>query len=173
MRYKLYLNDYYDISDKVIEFPLLKESLINEMSDLQYRISFKVDNRTKWCSKDTSNGIFAGNPFNHYFITLRDTKYNKVIYEGYIVQICDQGAQQAEITTSGEIEKINQQLKKSIVNLTFYDLIKQLSIEYGISIDDYSFKNIEKIYNGLFSIVATEDNSLLLVDILKSISEIL
>jgi len=174
MRYKVYLNDYYDITDKVLEFPLIKESLIGESDNVEYKANFKVDNRNEWVSdgKINDNSIMAGTPINYYTINIKDTAFNTNIYKGTVTWINEFAEKHAEIVTKSIHDTLTQEIKKGIIRSSLFEISAILRSNYNVNINSFSWQ-YSSLYlqNALLSIIASSDNPITIIDLLKELSE--
>ena len=168
--YKVFLNDYYDITNLVLELPNIKESLITETSDLEYKASFKIKNQSEWLSKDYENSIVSNTPVTFYKLYIRDN--NQLIYQGTINNIIEQPDKSCTVNCKTISDNLTKELTRSLPNLTLLDIIIQITQEFELDYDHYSWLNIDSLFNfTTFNITATESSPLTLIDLLKEMSE--
>ena len=166
------VNDYYDISEYVLDVPEVAES-VNESISTDNEIVLNVVNKDNWCNLTYENSIFYGNPLSHFYITAYDTLFNdKLLFKGVVSRVKPLDSGKSEIALKNNLTELEQNITTSYYYKTIKEIFEIFRDEYSINIDLSNVSILqEQKENYLYSIRINEDEQLQVKDLITTMSE--
>jgi len=169
---KIYVNDYLDITEQVVQVSDIRLA-IDESLSIDNEIVLEINNKNNFLSLSNPSSLFYKKPLSNFYITIRN-KSDLLLMKGNITEIDARENLTGNVTIKTENYSLDKIINKSYYYCTIYYLFLILEKEYGININfsDVSILN-ENVKGYMYSVKAVEDDTITVYDLLNNMAETL
>ncbi len=146
MNPKIMLNDYYDITEYVLSFPLIKEEMTFNGKLIDYKVEIEVDNQNQSFNLAESSSPLYKKPPKDFFITFRTDEH--IIYQGTLFDVNVSEYKKAKLITLAKSYSFEKMIDKGYSKDTLYNVVMKLSKDYDFEVHVPSLRvTCEKLNN--------------------------